>query len=172
MLEALQEMESKVIPYEQGFAIAAYNTVDDVFKTTGKLTEENVPLEFIAIAREGFRKFFAENSASTVADFTELDIPDKEAMPDVMRYIAGVQTKQGGYKLFDKFQIGASEGQQMGKLLDIDITIPPADNRVGDIPDMDATITNDNARLPVAILSNTRLDQMQSAIQSRYQQNV
>ena len=156
-----------VIPYEQGFAIAAYNTIDNIFSTTGELRTEDLPLEFIAIAREGFNKFFAENKSATVADFTELDIPDKEAMPSVMDYIAGRQTPNGGYKLFDKLSLpgGGIDGLQP---LDIDIDIPPADRRVGNIPDIPAVITAPNPTLPTAILSDTRLNQMQQAIQSRF----
>ena len=164
MIDQLVEKEKMVIPYDEGFAIAAYNTVANVFSSKGELRAEDLPLEFIAIAREGLNKFFSENSSATVADFTEIEMPDKEAMPSVMNYIAARQTPQGGYQLFDKLSLS----DEPADLLDIDVVIPPEDRRAGNIPDLPSVITAPNPTLPNAILSNSRLDQMQSAIQKRF----
>lgn len=148
--------------YSGGFLDATYNSIKNIFETKGELKTEDVPLEFIALAREKLNNFFQVNPESSVVSFDELEMPD---MPDVMQYVAAEKKDDGGYNLFDKFKLFAEEaGNQVADLLDIDVSIPAFDRLAGNIPDVPVNMVTAKPTFPTAILSNDRLAMMQTAI--------
>lgn len=176
--------------YVANMVRGAYNSIADTFAKAGEIKTPDVPLEFIALAREKLNNWFSANPESSVVSFDELEMPDLPDMPDVMQYFAARQTKDGGYKIFDKFALASMDmaeqasstvsnfvdsakqtfGQasnQLGNLLDIDIDIPPMDRLVGNIPDISVDLSGKFPKLPTAILSDSRVNQMKNAIQER-----
>jgi len=147
--------------YKQKIADAAYNAVDDVFFQTGSLTEQEVPLEFVALARESLKKYFSSEGSEPFVELQDV-MPNPEAMPDVMLNMAGRMSGDGGYEIFDKFEMLPEEDR--GDLLNIFIKIPAEDRRVGNIPDLPFNFSEARPSLPNAILSDERMDMMEEAI--------
>lgn len=143
----------------------AYNSVADTFRSAGEITTNDVPLEFIALAREKLNNFFKANPMSSFASFDELDMPEALEMPDVMNYMAAVKDSVGGYNIIDKMALAADE--VAADLLDIDIKIPKVDRMIGNIPDVSIDLAGSFPKLPTALLSNNRLEQMKEAINTR-----
>ena len=147
--------------YKQKITDAAYNAVDDAFSQTGVLTEESVPLEFIALARKSLKKYFSSESSEPFVQLQDV-MPNPEAMPDVMLNMAGRVSADEGYEIVDMFDMMPDEDR--GNLLDIFIKIPPEDRRVGNIPDLPFSLSEMRPSLPKAVFSDERMDMMEDAI--------
>ena len=168
------EASASQYAYDNGFLKSAYNTIENKFAQTGKLTVDDLPLEFIALAREKIANFFAANPEAQTAGFVDMEMPDFEDMPDIMTFFEAEPTEDGGFQIFDKLKTTMGNmAETSGNLLDIDIKLPAFDRLVGNIPDINIGMPTFNSSLPVSILSDDRVEQMKSAIGKRlYSDNV
>ena len=168
------EVSALQYAYDNGFLKSAYNTIENKFAQTGKLTVDDLPLEFIALAREKIANFFAANPEAQTAGFVEMEMPDYEDMPDIMTFFEAAPTEDGGFQIFDKLKTTMGNmAETSGNLLDIDIKLPSVDRLVGNIPDINIGMPTFNSPLPVSILSDDRVEQMKSAIGKRlYSDNI
>lgn len=160
--------------YQASFLDGIYNSVEDIFQSTGKITTDDVPLEFIALAREKIANFFAANPQAETAGFVDMEMPDFENMPDIMTFFEAAPTEDGGFQIYDKLKtVMGDMAETSGNLLDIDIKLPAFDRLAGNIPDMNMNFFTSRPTLPKAILSDDRVEQMKTAIGKRlYSDNI
>lgn len=151
-----------------------YNSVEDIFQSTGKITTDDVPLEFIALAREKIANFFAANPEAQTAGFVDMEMPDFENMPDIMAFFEAAPSEDGGFQIYDKLKTKIGDmAEASGNLLDIDIKLPAFDRLAGNIPDMNMNFFTSRPILPKAVLSDDRVEQMNEAIGKRlYSDNI
>jgi len=162
------EASASQYAYDNGFLKSAYNTIQDKFAQTGKLSVDDLPLEFIALAREKIANFFAANPEAQTAGFLDMEMPEVEDMPDIMTLFEAAPTEDGGFQIYDELKRTLGDvAESSGNLLDIDIQLPAIDRLVGNIPDINIGMPTFNSSLPVSILSDDRMTQMKEAIGKR-----
>jgi hypothetical protein len=135
---------------------AAYTTVMDNFMTSGTSSEESVPLEFLAIIKEGIDRHMASSPGVDEVPLAAVDFPMMEAVPEFIPYLTATVTDGGGYSIRSE-----EEGFE-----DIDYYIPPKFQRFGEFFDEEPDL--DSGRLPLGELSDSSLDLAESTVQSAY----
>ena len=70
--------------YQEKFAKAAYDTAMDNFMYDGYISEENVPLEFTAILKEGVDRFFAREPNATEAPLALIEFPSASLISSLL----------------------------------------------------------------------------------------
>ena len=135
---------------------AAYTTVMDNFMTSGTSSEESVPLEFLAILKEGIDRYMASSPGVDEVSLAAVDLPMMEAVPEFLPYLTATVTDGGGYSIRSE-----EEGFE-----DIDYYIPPKFQRFGEFFDEEPDL--DSGRLPLGELSDSSLDLAESTVKSAY----
>lgn len=135
---------------------AAYTTVMDNFMTSGVSSEDSVPLEFLAILKEGVDKHMAENPGIDEVSLAAVDLPQMELVPEFIPYLTAQITDGGGYSIRSE-----EEGFE-----DIDYYIPPKFQRFGEFFDEEPDL--DSGRLPLGELSDSSLDLAEKTVKSAF----
>ena len=135
---------------------AAYTTVMDNFMTSGVSSEDSVPLEFLAIIKEGVDRHIASNPGVDEVPLAAVDFPMMEAVPEFIPYLTATVTDGGGYSIRSE-----EEGFE-----DIDYYIPPKFQRFGEFFDEEPDL--DSGRLPLGELSDGSLDLAERTVKSAF----
>ena len=139
---------------------AAYTTVMDNFMTSGTSSEDSVPLEFLAIIKEGVDRHIASSPGVDEVPLAAVDFPMMDAIHEFIPYLTATVTDGGGYSIRSE-----EEGFE-----DIDYYIPPKFQRFGEFFDEEPDL--DSGRLPLGELSDSSLDLAESTVQSAYNEMV
>lgn len=138
---------------EQKFVEGIYRSVDKNYLNKGSLTENNVPLQFLALVKAGIKKFLDKNPESVTAPLDDLDLPSFGGVPDLVKNMA-FEVTPDGYRIVDRASIEDPTSQQ----LDIDISIPKEFDRLGNILDFPVNLDAEKVTFPNAMLSDEMLD--------------
>jgi len=160
-------MLEEELDYSGVFLDSVYNSVEDAFARTGSLSQQNVPLEFIAFVREALNKYFSENPSEDIAFFDELELPEMDKIPAVMTQMAARRSGQG-YRVIDAYDAIGSDDVK----LDIDITIPPEDQLYGEIADAPYDMNSEYPKFPTAIVSDERVGMMNQTLENFFPKKV
>ena len=146
--------------YVNNFVKAAYDSAEDAFSEVEKLTEKHLPLETIALLREGLNRVAGQTDDS-VADQADIDIAaiDLPELKSVPKFFSQLKAKV----LPDSFEVTSKLPE-----LDIDIKIPKVDRMFGDIEDYIPDFNLPRPTLPVVNFSDKKLGQLQEAISQRF----
>lgn len=139
--------------YDEGMVAAAYRTVDTLFTMQDEITEKDVPLEFIAILREGLNRAAADKDQISMAD---VPLPNPEQVPPFVPYMDATRTETGWL-----VEVSSSS-------VDVSISIPMEDVRAGSFIDDDIEFDDSLPDLPVSMLSDERLDEMNVAVRKAF----
>lgn len=133
---------------------AAYNGLYASYLRNGSLRDEDVSVAFKEIVRQSVGQYLESNPTADVIPMDDLELPRSESAPDLTSMFEVVVKEDG--------LLVTSED------LDVYINIPPADLRVGNIPDADVNLEGDFPTLPNAVLSDDMLDKTKEAIIKQY----
>ena len=85
--------------YSDSMVSAAYNTVSDRFMVDGFSTQDNVPLEFLAILRESLDRYRVENPEANDISLASLDFPFMDEMPEFIPHLTATYIPAAGYAI-------------------------------------------------------------------------
>lgn len=140
---------------------AIYNSVEDNFMADGMLSEENLPLEFLSLARESISKSGVPDDGFVLLSEVLPEIGDKT--PSIVKELAVIKNPEGMLKIVDR---ALFMGDGMLEPVEIDINLAPADEKYGNIIDAPRNLDVDRPSMPVAILSDDQLAGMEQNIRS------
>jgi hypothetical protein len=138
--------------YQEKFAKAAYDTAMDNFMYDGYISEENAPLEFTAILKEGIDRYFANNPDAEEASLALIDFPSPSSFPPFFNAFVAVKNQQGGYF------VGSDS------IPDYSFAIPPSFERFGFIVESRPDMTVERPTLPTGYIGDGRLDNALEAV--------
>lgn len=144
--------------YGRKFVEAAYNTVDNSFTLLEKVTEKAAPLEFLSIVREGANRLAAKFPKSPQFDLNEIDFPMPEALPDFVAGLTAIK-EEDHWNVQPKFED-----------LGVSFKIPFADKLYGSFEDEPVDFEAPRPELPIAILSNEKLQDVNAFVSSAFDQ--
>ena len=73
--------------YDDSFIPAAYNTVMEKFMVDGESNEVNVPLEFLAVLKEGLVRYSAQRPGQSEFSLAAVDFPFIDSLPDFIPFL-------------------------------------------------------------------------------------
>lgn len=146
--------------YQAKFAKAAYDTAMDNFAYDGYISEENVPLEFTAILKEGVDRYFINNPESTEAPLALIDFPSPSSFPSMFNAFVAVKDQRGGYF------IGSDS------IPDYSFAIPPSFDRYGFIVETRPDMTEERPTLPTGYIGDGRLDNALEAVKTAFNETT
>ena len=142
--------------YGSKFVEAAYNTADNAFTRLQEVTEKNVPLEFLSMIREGANRLAKKFPKAADFDVAEIDFPVPDAVPEFMKAMKAVK-ESDHWNVTPKFaELGVS------------FKIPFIDKLYGSFEDEEVDFSAARPELPVAILSNEKLEDVNKFVRSAF----
>ena len=134
---------------------AAYNGTYISYLRKGSLGDDDVNVAFKEIIRRAAGEYFEENPEERVVSVRQLKLPRPESAFDILSLL-DVVVEDGGYRV-------------IGEDYNVNVSIPFADERVGDIPDADINIDVPTPALPNAILSDSLLEETNAGIAKAFE---
>lgn len=146
--------------YQEKFAKAAYDTAMDNFVYDGYISEENVPLEFTAILKEGVDRYFAGNPDAEEAPLALIDFPSSSSFPPLFDSFVAVKNQQGGYF------IGSDS------IPEYSFAVPASFERFGFIVESRPDMTEERPTLPTGYIGDGRLDNALEAVKTAFNETT
>ena len=146
--------------YQEKFAKAAYDTAMDNFMYDGYISEENVPLEFTAILKEGVDRFFADNPDADEAPLALIDFPSGEYFPPLFNSFVAVKNQAGGYF------VGSDS------IPEYSFAVPEQFERFGMIVESRPDMMDERPVLPTGYIGDGRLDNALEAVKVAFNETT